>query len=139
VRTESGSPCVIVQQGKVKKRGQSRRIVPMTDNLKAWLEDHKKESGAVWPYSKPYLYEALRELAPKAEAVLKESDPKAKLEWKPNALRHSFISYRVADVKNVPQVALEAGNSPQMIFNNYRELVTDADARAWWGTMPMPA
>jgi hypothetical protein len=40
------------------------------------------------------------------------------LPWKHNALRHSFISYRVADIQNVAQVALEAGNSPGMIFGH---------------------
>jgi hypothetical protein len=40
------------------------------------------------------------------------------LEWKKNALRHSFISYRVAAIQNVNQVALEAGNSAAMIFKH---------------------
>jgi hypothetical protein len=57
-------------------------------------------------------------------------------EWKHNGLRHSFISYRVALVKNVNQVALEAGNSPQVIFSNYRELVTPQDAKAWFAITP---
>jgi integrase len=56
--------------------------------------------------------------------------------WKHNALRHSFISYRVADIQNVAQVALEAGNSPQMIFKHYRELVRPAEAKAWFGIAP---
>jgi hypothetical protein len=56
--------------------------------------------------------------------------------WKHNGLRHSFISYRVAAVKNVAQVALEAGNRPQMIFQHYRELVTPQDAKAWFATTP---
>jgi integrase len=38
--------------------------------------------------------------------------------WKNNGLRHSFISYRLAAIQNTAQVALEAGNSPQMIFQN---------------------
>jgi len=56
--------------------------------------------------------------------------------WKHNALRHSFISYRVADIQNVAQVALEAGNSPQMIFKHYRELVRPAEAKAWFAISP---
>jgi integrase len=59
-------------------------------------------------------------------------------EWKHNALRHSFISYRVAQIQNVAQVALEAGNSPQMIFKHYRELVRPKEAEAWFGIMPAP-
>ena len=34
------------------------------------------------------------------------------------------------------QVALEAGNSPQIIFKNYRELVRPAEAKAWFGIEP---
>ncbi len=56
--------------------------------------------------------------------------------WKHNALRHSFISYRMAAIQNVAQVALEAGNSPQMIFKHYRELVRPAEAKAWFAIEP---
>jgi hypothetical protein len=58
---------------------------------------------------------------------------------KTNALRHSFISYRVAAIKNVPQIALECGNSPEMIFANYREIVTDAEAAKWFAVELKPA
>jgi len=53
-----------------------------------------------------------------------------------NALRHSFISYRVAQTQNVAQVALEAGNSPRVVFSNYRELVRPTDAEKWFGITP---
>lgn len=56
--------------------------------------------------------------------------------WKHNALRHSFISYRVAQTQNVAQVALEAGNSPAMIFKHYRELVREAEGRKWFEIKP---
>jgi hypothetical protein len=36
----------------------------------------------------------------------------------------------------VAQVALEAGNSPRMIFQHYRELVRPEAAKAWFGLMP---
>ncbi len=44
----------------------------------------------------------------------------------------SFISYRVAQVQRVAQVALEAGNSPKIIFSNYRELVKPVDTVKWF-------
>ena len=56
--------------------------------------------------------------------------------WKKNALRHSFISYRVADTQNVNQTALECGNSPAVIFKHYRELVRPAEATKWFGIAP---
>ena len=59
-----------------------------------------------------------------------------KFEWKRNALRHSFISYRVAALKDVARVSLEAGNSPNMIFTHYREIVTEDEANRWFGIQP---
>jgi integrase len=56
--------------------------------------------------------------------------------WKHNALRHSFISYYVSQCKNVAQVALEAGNSPGMIFKHYNELVQPDAAKAWFAIVP---
>ena len=48
----------------------------------------------------------------------------------------SFISYRIADVKSADQVALEAGNSPSIIFKHYRELTTEEQAEKWFGILP---
>jgi hypothetical protein len=33
-------------------------------------------------------------------------------------------------------MALEAGNSPQMVFGHYRELVRAMDAEKWFGITP---
>ena len=44
--------------------------------------------------------------------------------WAANGLRHSYISYRLAVLHDTARVALEAGNSPEVIFAHYRELVT---------------
>ena len=58
------------------------------------------------------------------------------MKWKRNGFRHSYISYRVATLKDVPAVALECGNSPQVIFSNYRALATDAEAKDWFSILP---
>src|SRR5438128_911703 len=60
----------------------------------------------------------------------------AKLKSSHNGLRHSFISYRVAAVQDVGKVALEAGDSPQMIFKHYRELVGSDEAKVWFSIVP---
>jgi integrase len=107
-----------------KAKTASRRIVPISDNCAAWLADHVKDSGPV--------------------AAFKRSDKqlfiyiaeKAKVPWKHNGLRHSFCSYRLAAIKNAAQVALEAGNSPQMIFKHYRQVVTEAEAAKWFSIQP---
>ena len=115
----------------------SRRLIPIQPNLKAWLEPYVKERGPVVelsnvPNALQRLIEATRPKDPKnPEAKLKPA-----VEWRHNALRHSFCSYRMAQIKNAAEVALEAGNSPQMIFKHYRELVTPKDAEKWFGILP---
>ena len=56
--------------------------------------------------------------------------------WRQNALRHSFISYRVAVTGDVARTSLEAGNSPKMIFRHYREIVDEEAAKAWFAITP---
>ena len=65
---------------------------------------------------------------------LEAERPPAKCRARHN--RHSYISYRVAQTQNVAQTALEAGNTPKIIFSNYRELVKPADAVKWFGIEP---
>ena len=100
----------------------SRRLVPITDNLRAWIEPLPRKGKVV---RTTLLH---REVTALARAL--------KLEWPRNVLRHSFISYRIATVKSADQVALEAGNSPSVIFKNYRELATEEQANEWFGILP---
>lgn len=109
----------------VKAKTASRRQVEMHANLRAWLSPYAKKEGRVWPLNSDSLYKALRDIS-----------SRAKVPWKNNALRHSYISYRVADTGDVNRTALEAGNSPAMIFSNYRELVTPPEAKSWFSIMP---
>ncbi|HEY5911506.1 MAG TPA: hypothetical protein VJA21_12975 [Verrucomicrobiae bacterium] len=116
-----------------KAKTRARRLVPIVPALASWLESYRADAdadgppteGPVWPQSLPYLFELQRDTAKDAG-----------VEWKHNALRHSFISYRVADVKDVAEVSLEAGNSPEIIFQHYRELVTGERAKEWFGITP---
>ena len=52
------------------------------------------------------------------------------------ALRHSFISCRIAIVRSADQVALEAGNSAAIIFKHYREPTTGDVAGEWFPILP---
>jgi integrase len=110
-----------------KAKTATRRIVPMSDNLACWLAIAPRNRERVWQHSKAWFFEAIRNAA-----------ADAKIKWKQNALRHSFISYRLAEIQDVNRVALEAGNSPQMIFRHYRELATPEQARTWSSIVPGP-
>ena len=100
----------------------SRRVVPITDNLAAWLEPLERQ-GRVVPAK-----QAHRDVAALSAAL--------GIAWPRNVLRHSFISYRIAVVKSADQVALEAGNSPAIIFKHYRELTTEDQADKWFAILP---
>jgi integrase len=110
---------VTVDASKAKTR--QRRLVPISDNLKLWLTPCKQASGSVCVHQRPQL----------AAARLCEG-----FAWQDNGLRHSFISYRLAILHDTARVALEAGNSPEVIFGHYRELVTPETAKAWFAVQP---
>lgn len=118
--------------GAHKSKTASRRIVPLTENLRAWLTPHRKTKGRVWPGTHDEFYEAQQATADGAQ----QGKGKAPLAWKHNGLRHSFASYRLAAVQSAAQVALEMGNSPGVVFAHYRELVTRQQAEAWFSVMP---
>ena len=42
----------------------------------------------------------------------------------------------MAVTKSAAQVALEAGNSPKMLFEHYRELVTEDEGKEWFSLTP---
>jgi integrase len=108
-----------------KAKTAARRLVPITPNLASWLAIAPRNKTLVWPGTRRWFFTATTRLA-----------VKAKVPWKHNALRHSFISYRLAEIQDVNRVALEAGNSPQMIFKHYRELCTPAVAQTWFAIAP---
>jgi integrase len=101
----------------------SRRLVPISPNLKRWLKPHWQSEGNVVSF------------ANMTNRFLKLSKV-AGVKWSRNVLRHSFISYRLAEVQDAAKVALEAGNSPKMIFEHYRELVFAEDATRWFSINP---
>ena len=108
-----------------KAKTAARRLVPITDNLAHWLRPSRPSEGLVWPDTKHMFFKVRLSVATQAG-----------IKWKPNILRHSFISYRLAEIQDVNRVALEAGNSPQMIFRHYRELATPDQARTWFEIKP---
>lgn len=106
-----------------KAKTDTRRLVPIKDNLRTWLHPLAKQKGPVCPFKN--VVNPLMHLA-----------ADAKVEWKKNALRHSFISYRVAECADVPRVADESGNSPAIIRTNYLQRVKPKQAQAWFGILP---
>jgi integrase len=108
-----------------KAKTAARRLVPLPENLKAWLNPWRGETGKII---------SITDYA----GALSDTAVKAKIPggWRQNALRHSFISYRVAETGDVARTSLEAGNSPKMILRHYREIVDEEATKAWWSIHP---
>jgi integrase len=100
----------------------SRRVIPISDNLAAWLTPLERKGKIV----------RTKELQTHVPALARA----LKMEWPRNVLRDSFISYRIAIVQSADQVALEAGNSASIIFKHYRELTTPEVAEKWFAILP---
>lgn len=120
-----------------KAKTAARRLVPITPNLAQWLALSPRNAERVWRHSKAWFFEATRDTVKRINEQRQRR--KSTFKWKANALRHSFISYRLADIQDTNRVALEAGNSPRMIFQHYRELCTPAEARTWFSLAPNQA
>lgn len=104
-----------------------RRSVPLLPNLKKWLA----------PFSKPEGLVAKRWSSPKTMCLAwTQRAARVGVTYKKNAMRNSYISYRLAIVKNIAHVALESGNSPSVIQRDYLELVTEQEAIRWFSIMP---
>lgn len=112
-----------IKPSKAKKK--SRRLVEIRPALRAWLEPLRQLSGPIWPAGERgrILHEASREAAELTA-------------WPHNALRHSFASYALAMWQNAAALALEMGNSANVLLEHYRELVLPKDAQAFWSLTP---
>lgn len=101
-----------------------RRLNPITPQLRAWL-DTAREIGGKLP--------ALN-YAGRLKRILEKAG--LRQEWDQNALRHSFASYHFAKHKNENETAALMGNSPQMVFQHYRELVRPEAAEKFFAILP---
>ena len=132
-----------------KAKSARNRIVPIPDNLRAWITPHAKASGPVWPANGRKLFEEARlaagfgspkEVAKSVKANKKNPEKKVLLEWPDNALRHSYATYHLAHHKNAAELALHMGHtSTALIFAHYREVVSAADGAAYWNLRPEEA
>jgi integrase len=116
----------VIIVGADKAKTASRRVVPISENLAAWLAPVIQRDGL--------LAGGLDD-----KAVTKRWDRLSQrlgVKWKHNGLRHSFISYRLAVAQDPAKVAFEAGNSPQMIHKHYKALTTEAQGREWFAVAP---
>lgn len=121
---EIGAEFIEIKAGKAKTR--RRRLIPISPQIRAWLDCAKSIGGKLPAVN----------YADKLKKTLEKAGLRAG--WPQNALRHSFASYHYAKHRNENDTAALMGNSPQMIFGHYREVVRPADAEKFFSLMPPP-
>jgi integrase len=111
-----------IRVGARASKTRQMRLVPIADNLRAWLSTCGQTTGPV-----AHQYDQRH-----AAATARTLD----VRWVPNGLRHSYGSYRLAATNDLAALALEMGNSGSVILQHYRQLVTPDAAAAWWAITP---
>lgn len=106
-----------------KSKTRARRLVPLLDNLRAWIAPHAQESGPVVVHARP-------------AAAMEKIAARAGVKWKKNALRHSFASYRLSATNDGAKTALESGHAQTILFRYYHALVSREAAEEWFSIYP---
>ncbi|MFZ4774805.1 MAG: tyrosine-type recombinase/integrase [Terrimicrobiaceae bacterium] len=120
----------IINVSAAKAKSAKRRVVTMSDNLKLWLAPYTGRTGRVWPCEQiSGWHQMFRKVW---------RDTLGWPRWKPNACRHSFASYHLAQHENAAKTALDMGHTgTALIFAAYREIIQDhADVAKYWNIKP---
>lgn len=96
------------------------RQVKIRPNLAAWLVRYPLDEFPI--------------IIPNLQALV--TAVRKRFELGDDVLRHTFISMHVAAFKSVGEAALEAGNSESIIRIHYLNLVSEAEAAAFWAIAP---
>ena len=104
---------------------RQRRLVDISPALDAWLKSSRKKCGKVYPGG--YHVFNTRFLTQRSSL---------KIPTRKNGLRHAFCTFHFALHSNENLTAAQAGNSPAMIHQHYKGLVTKADAEKWFSVVP---
>ena len=122
------------------KRGTpAKRMVPLCDAAITWLMLAPVKKGFICPAvefkgkMQPALaIDGIRRIAKEAMDGKELRFPSVP----ENCFRHSYISHAVAASGDIARVSLDAGNSPKEINRHYRELVSEAEGKAWFASVP---
>jgi hypothetical protein len=111
------------------------RVIPLHETLKRWIEFHflwrKTNTGPILPPRWRETWDGWRK-----NYWVDEQGKQIK--WHADQLRHSFGTYQLAITKNAGQVALEMGNSQNIVLKHYWQSKTlQNEAEEFWGLHPV--
>ena len=104
-------------------------MIEIGDALAAYLTPHTKKRGLVVPLSD----QAFRTRWEKCRTDA------GLIPWPHDVMRHTFATYHLAAFNDIGKLALQMGNSPQVIHSAYKGLVSKADAGRFFALRPADA
>lgn len=132
-----GAPAVVRVVGG--KRRQRVRVVPILPTLLAWWQAGPEH----WPvlrrgHADAKLFDQIRRAAGLVQWT-HAARCKGKMistDWQNDICRHTYISLRMAMTHDENLVAMEAGNSPDVIHAHYLSMIDDREAAAMLAILP---
>ena len=102
-----------------------RRLVERVPALEEWLKPYRRLTGPIWSRSEDAF-----------NHIMKGFRKQVGISHIKNPLRHSYATYKLAVKRDANALALEMGNSPQILMRNYLQLATPSQGKQWFGILP---
>jgi integrase len=133
--SEKPAPVIALLGG---KRTPPRRA-EFGPTLRRWLIEYRGAVGMIYGArdlkTEGDLLDELSHETKRLSAVMTEQSG-APWKWQPDALRHSYGSYRYAQARDFVSLASWMGNSVQTIKRRYYDSKSEEDGDAWFGVQP---
>lgn len=125
--------------GAVARKTKKPRRAELGATLRRWLDPFHSAVGPLYQCGdiraeKKLLWELAQETR-RLRAVISKATG-SDWRWKNDALRHSYGSYRYAQVKDFAPIASWMGNSVKVVRDRYYDSKSEQDANAWFDVRP---
>ena len=118
---------VIAVRRSIARKIRISRIVPISENLLDWLRPWRTAVGHLYPHKS---WRALEDQHSRFLAKLRKATG---LVTPTNACRHSFGSHRLALLQSFDKVAVEMGNSPAKVREDYNDPKSEEEGKTYFG------
>ncbi|MDP9098580.1 MAG: hypothetical protein M3N48_06245 [Verrucomicrobiota bacterium] len=124
---------ILIKAGHAKTR--QRRSVTVSPNLQKWLNRYRSHGGLTSRRDNQW-HRDIEKIEVYVNGARQFGGRDDVFALPANGARDCFCSYHFAFHQNENLTAAEAGNSPAVIFRNYRQLVSKQKAEAFWKIEP---
>lgn len=120
------------------KRRRRGRAVPISPTFRAWWSSAPQTPAPLFDWERDRVaFDEIRERAGLIQRGTGGERKKLVVRlWQDDICRHTWISWRLAELKDEAQVALEAGTSVQMIHEHYLQWLDAKSVKALAGMRP---